>query len=393
MCVVLASACGGSVANSRVPDDGSSGGASMAPGVGDTTIGAKDGSTADVIVTQVSESCALLSDGTGKCWGYNAYGQIGISPRTPYSFTPVTVQGLSQAVRIDARGASPCALLGDGTVRCWGPNDVGELGNGMPPSLACECSWMPVAVVGLSEVLEIASSGGSACALLHDETVSCWGGGVGPQPVDGGTWESYTPVAIPGLSSVMELAGGDEHACARLVDGTVQCWGANDVGQLGDGTTIDRYTPVLVQSLSNVVQIAAGDRVSCARLGDGTVKCWGSNRCGSLGDGTTIDRSTPTPVSGLSGVAQVASGFNKSCALLAQGSVTCWGCGDGVTTEVAQRAAVAGLSDVALVSVGQHACALLRDGTVKCWGSNAYGALGDGTNVDSPVPVQVIDLP
>ena len=380
MCIALASACGGSIAS----------------GPGNTSSGGKDGgSAADLVVTQVSAggsgTCVLLSDGTVKCWGYNAQGQIGMDPSTPYSLTPVSVQGLSQAVRIDAIGGSPCALLQDGTVRCWGSNNVGQLGNDMPPNLPCQCSWMPVAVAGLSGVLGIAISGWSACALLGDKTVSCWGVGIGP-PADGGTW-SPTPVAVPDLSNVVEIAGGDDHACARLADGTVECWGTNDVGQLGDGTTIDRSTPVPVRGLSDVVQIADGDHVSCALLGDGTVKCWGGNRCGSLGDGTTIDRSTPVAVLGLSRVAQVATGDNTSCALLSEGTVKCWGCGDGVTTDVAPLAIVAALSDVESISLGGHACALLQDGTVKCWGSNSYGELGDGTRVNSPVPVTAQDLP
>jgi hypothetical protein len=74
-------------------------------------------------------TCALLSNGTARCWAYNTYGELGDGTTTQRT-TPVTVSGLSNAVAITAGGGHTCALLGDGTARCWGNNGNGQLGDG-----------------------------------------------------------------------------------------------------------------------------------------------------------------------------------------------------------------------------------------------------------------------
>src|SRR5262245_32278448 len=80
------------------------------------------------VVTGGRHSCALLSDGTARCWGYNFYGQLGDDSRVR-RLQPVTVSGLSNAATLAAGQDHTCALLSDGTGRCWGRNDSGQLGD------------------------------------------------------------------------------------------------------------------------------------------------------------------------------------------------------------------------------------------------------------------------
>jgi alpha-tubulin suppressor-like RCC1 family protein len=88
-------------------------------------------------------SCALIADGTARCWGNNSVGQLGNGTAT-HSYVPVAVTGMSDAAAITAGGAHSCAVLADGTARCWGNNSVGQLGDGSA------WSTVPVPVIGLS---------------------------------------------------------------------------------------------------------------------------------------------------------------------------------------------------------------------------------------------------
>jgi len=370
----------------------------IASGPSDSSGGASgtDDAGTSVIVKQVtvgrSISCALLSDGTVKCWGYNADGQIGIDHgclstsragncNPLWATSPVTVQGLSGAVRIDAGYDTVCAVLGDGTARCWGNNDGGKLGDGTTTDNAS-----PVMVQGLSNVAAVAAR--TSCALLEDGTVSCWGRG------------NLTPVVVQGLSGVLGVTGG-LHTCALLSEGTVACWGSNQYGELGDGTNIDRVTPVVVPGLSGVVEITGNGAHTCARLNEGTVRCWGANGYGQLGDGTNDDRSTPVTVQGLSDIIETSAGGQpaeygaQTCARLANRTLACWGSFRGpedLVPIVANGVVDSAVGIGAIDATGTHTCALLQDNTVMCWGDNLYGQLGNGTRTSSPTPVFVQGL-
>ncbi|MEI8255772.1 MAG: hypothetical protein WCJ30_08880, partial [Deltaproteobacteria bacterium] len=122
-----------------------------------------------------------------------------------------------------------------------------------------------------------AACDGHTCARMSDGTVRCWGFNGSGQLGDGTVIPRASPAAVPGLSSAASVAAGGGHTCAVLADATVRCWGANRYGQLGDGTTQDRPTPVAVRGLADVAALALGTEHSCARLRDGTVRCWGRN--------------------------------------------------------------------------------------------------------------------
>ena len=149
----------------------------------------------------------------------------------------------------------------------------------------------------LNNVMAVAAGRYHTCALLGDGTVRCWGANWYGQLGGGTLTEHSTPVTVSGLSGATAIAAGEHHTCALLDDGTVRCWGANWYGQLGDGTLTNRRTPVTVSLPLSATAVAAGRGHTCALLGDGTVRCWGNNYSGQLGDGTTDNSRTPVTVS------------------------------------------------------------------------------------------------
>src|SRR5439155_407764 len=283
-------------------------------------------------------ACMRLPDGTVQCWGRNNFGQLGNGDgNLADSSVPVAVRGLTTATRVVTGESHTCALLGDGTVQCWGVGDSGQRGDGTFNNI----STVPVAVVGLGNAVAVAvaARGYHSCALLGDGTVWCWGRNVDGQLGNGtrasvdcspGSCGSSTPVQVGGITGAAAGIAGGYHTCALLVDGTVQCWGRNAEGQLGDGTTTSSSTPVRVGGVTGAVAVSAGILHSCALLANGTVKCWGAvgNGFGQLGNGATAGSSTPVTVTG-TGVAWTSS--NGAVATIdAGGRAT--GLGAGTTT-------------------------------------------------------------
>ncbi len=348
-------------------------------------------------------TCAVLSNGTVRCWGYNAEGQLGdgTSGSGAYSATPVAVAGITDAVDLVAGESHTCAVLSNGTARCWGKNDFGQLGDG-----TTDDHPTPVAVVGLANVRQIDAGNHFNCATLTDGTLRCWGASTHGQLGEGTTAVvNPTPVAVPGLTGVLQVAAGAVHTCALLSGGTARCWGNNTWGYLGDGTTNASTAPVAVVGLTGARQLSANEGHTCAVLGDGTARCWGDNRDGELGDGTLTPRSSPVAVSGLTDARHVAAGRLHTCATRANGAVHCWGqnssmqLGDGTTLARRTPVAVVSLDESdprgagPVVAGEHHTCALRPDGTVRCWGAGAWGLLGDGVGFVSRIaPVTVVGL-
>jgi Raf kinase inhibitor-like YbhB/YbcL family protein len=282
-------------------------------------------------VTQIaagdSHTCGLLSTGGVKCWGYNGRGQIGDGTTTnrliPTALTTLT----SGVTQIAAGNDHTCALLSTGGVKCWGYNWSGQIGDGTD---RISNRSTPTALSTLtSGVTQIAAGCNHTCALLSTGAVKCWGDNLSGQLGDGTTTNRLIPTAISTLTSgVTQIAAGCIHTCALLSTGGVKCWGYNGFGEIGDGTTTNRLIPTALTTLtSGVTQITeGGGDHTCALLSTGGVKCWGRNDSGQIGDGTSTSRTTPTALTALtSGVTQISAGAFHTCARLSTGGVKCWG--------------------------------------------------------------------
>jgi alpha-tubulin suppressor-like RCC1 family protein len=192
---------------------------------------------------------------------------------------------------------------------------------------------------------------------------------------------------------------------AASLAGTVWAWGDNQYGELGNGTNTNSNIPVKVSLPSGVTinDIAAGDWHSLALASNGTVWAWGDNQYGELGNGTTTNSATPALVSLPSGVTitNIAGGYYDSLALASNGTVWAWGdnqygeLGNGTTTnnaipvQFSASSLPKGVTISNIAAGGVHSLALASNGTVWAWGYNGDGRLGNGTDTDSNIPVQV----
>ncbi len=174
-------------------------------------------------------SCAVLNDGTGRCWGNDGNGQLGNGQFATTSSTPTVVSGLSNAVDVVTGDDFACALISDGTVSCWGNNLFGQLGNGTNTS-----SQSPVQVSGVTGATRLFAGNRSACAIVANGNLRCWGWNVHGILANGTTNNSNVAVAATGVTGVTALSMGATHNCGVFASGAVSCWGAEQVGQLGN---------------------------------------------------------------------------------------------------------------------------------------------------------------
>ena len=376
-------------------------------------------------------SCAVMVNGTVKCWGHNNYGQLGNNTTTD-SLTPVPVSdidGLSldmTAVSVSSGFGQTCALMADGTVQCWGANRYGQLGDNSSGD-----SLVPVSVSGIdgltpgTTAVNVTTGNYHSCALMADGTVQCWGWNAMGQLGDSTNVNSDVPVVVTGIdglsaaTTAVSVSTGATHSCAPMASGIVRCWGDNNAGQLGDGSLISSSVPVSVSDItglapaSSSVSVTSGAVHSCALMADGTVQCWGSNWAGQLGNNSTLSSFVPTSVSDISGLSiastavSVTAGGAHSCAVMANGTVRCWGynddgqLGDNSTTgglvpvpvsDISGDSVSAATTAVGVSAGGAHSCAVLVNGTLQCWGSNGLGQLGNDPSTSSLVPVPVSSI-
>ena len=345
--------------------------------------GPNDDHLTEFIATGGQHTCALLKNKCIKCWGNNEHGQLGYSD-TSNNFGDANnemggnlapVGGLSFKVKTIATGeAHTCSVTSDDTVRCWGANDKGQLGQDSTADTFIEPDNIPDIDVHPEDPTKtqqendgflpkhVATGAKHTCVVLNNDCVKCWGGnqygqlGYGDTEDRGDGLDSNSQSEmganlppVGGMNfKVKAIATGDWHTCAIMNgDDSVQCWGLNDKGQLGTGSTTDiddatGLTSIDLGSNRTAKAIIAGSKHTCVTLDDDSMKCFGLNDKGQLGQGSTDDI----------GDANNEMGDNLKA----------------VPVENSRTVASAGAG-------GKNTCFVLDDGKVKCWGNNKHGQL------------------
>jgi len=369
---------------------------------------------------------------------------------------PVNLGANHTAVALVAGDYSTCARLDDSSTKCWGSNEYGQLGQhtdvtnqsvGDDPG---EMAALPAIDFGGNRfALELAAGEEFACARLDNDTVKCWGlntsgqlgqGSIQPLGVNAGDLAAASPIDLGTGLTPRGLALGHYHACALLQDSGganhVKCWGDNRWGQLGRGThgagknIGDNTNPDMGAALTDVdfgagrtaKQVYANGGHSCALLDNASVKCWGLNTWGQVGlnanmvaqvDQITCDPNSNTCIgdepnemgdtltAAVTGVARLTVGTRHNCVLLAAagGQVKCWGSnehgqlgiGNKVSSNLLIGDAVGEIANLAATPLkaptveevtagGFSTCVWNTDKTLNCWGWNYAGQLGHNTN-------------
>ena len=383
-----------------------------------------------------SHTCAILANGSLKCWGANSNGQLGLGDTANRgraagemgSSLPAVDLGTGRSAIAVATGTSAppaqghtCAILDNATVKCWGGNNVGQLGLGDiltrgdgPGEMGDNLPAVDLGTGRTAVAISVASQ--KSCALLDDGTIKCWGssdGGSSP----GQMGDNLARVPLGSGRTAQAISTSRYHTCAILDDHSLKCWGPNSVGELAQGDTTvrgasDSIPPINLGSGRTAVALSVGNSTSqtcqtCVLLDNCTVKCWGLNSSGQLGQGDIANRGDSLSEtgdglsaidlgSGRTAIAISASG-TTACAVLDNGSLKCWGSGtsgslgQGDTTTRGDGAGEMGDSLPAInlgsgrtaiaVTTGDGSpttCARLDNHGVKCWGSNTAGKLGLG---------------
>ena len=404
------------------------------------------------VSAQSAHTCALLSTGQVTCWGSNEKGQLGrdgaVVCAGGSSSVPAIVALPSRAIDIATGLAHTCAVLDDGTLRCWGRSDSGALGFWTPTfdvgrTPGCRstygCCAGDMAAVPATPLpagrhaVAVTAGTGHTCVLLDDASVRCFGEndrgqlGIGSAQATWSTTSGEQGSALPrvdiGLvggaaARVSKLVANTKQTCALLQDGQLKCWGDNTTAALGqpDGPAqigkspgdVAALTPVNLGTGASAHVVTMG--VATAVLADGRIKAWGAGTFGRLGNNSTVSLGqTPTTmgdvlpsvnfgpgsgtVVGMGTYEDLASnGSGSTCAIFASGKLKCWGgnlfgnlgyghvqnIGDDVaeTTTLLDVDLGAGRTATSVNVAYGHTCAILDNGALKCWGHNDLGELG-----------------
>ncbi len=365
-----------------------------------------------------AHTCALIENGRVRCWGLNSSGQLGynntenIGDNEDPSF-PGDVPLNAKATALSVGGTHACALLEDGTLRCWGENASGQLGYGNNEDIGDDEFPFSVNAIDIAAgILEVTTGRGHTCVRVGEGGVRCWGGNAFGQL----GYSNANPLAIPLVvdvaldAMVTMLSSNGDHNCALLEGGGLRCWGRNDKGQLGYGHTENigddedpdavGTVPLMPQGVPDgtpVIDLALGEGHSCVLYEGGDVLCWGDNFYGQIGQGTTTTigdnetLATLFPISLGGDATGLALGKHHSCATLEGGELKCWGrnlygqLGNGNIEHIGDDELPSSIDPVvlggtvtALTAGDYHTCVVIDSHDIFCWGFNDYGQLGYG---------------
>ncbi|MBU1241834.1 hypothetical protein KKD52_08940 [Myxococcota bacterium] len=333
--------------------------------------------------------CAIDVSSKAWCWGHGALGTLG-NGTSAASTIPSLTSGNYNFIQIPSGGDGHfCGLISGGTIRCWGRNDSGQIGDNSTINRN-----VPTLASSAYAFTQVASGYYHNCALTTSNNILCWGGNGDGQLGTANNTDYRVPTSINGFYTYSAVAAGGTHTCALDTAGKAWCWGYNGFGQLGNNSTTSATSRVAVNGTLVFSKIYAGGGVSCGITTGGATYCWGQGTYGQLGRGSTTNSSIPVLVSGSHAFERLALYGAHVCGITTAGALYCWGYNNvgqvGVGNLLNQTTPQRITSSLTYTNVGVGAyatCAVESAGGLWCWGENSNSQLGNGTTTDATTPV------
>jgi alpha-tubulin suppressor-like RCC1 family protein len=306
------------------------------------------------------------------------------SPETDPALTTTTTTSLA-FTQVSAGFNHTCGVASGYRAYCWGWNTYGQMGNG---EIRYDQRW-PSPVIGGLRFRQISAGTLHTCGVTSGYRAYCWG--------DGDPW----PTPVEGGHFFRQVSAGEEHTCGVTTDDQAYCWGDNTFGQLGNGTSdpsgARQQIPVPVIGGLRFRAVSTGDYHTCGVTPTNRAYCWGRDATGELGDGTSYDictwdrgdvpcRTSPSAVAGGYRLRQVDAGAHHTCGVTTDNRAFCWGTGEagaignGTQSNSPSPRKVSGALAFRSVSAGFiRSCGVTTSNQAFCWGYNAVGGIGDGT--------------
>jgi alpha-tubulin suppressor-like RCC1 family protein len=358
-------------------------------------------------------------------WGSDSYGVLGNGPTlTRNQLMPSPIAGgpgLTSWGGLSSGQYAACGVGSNGTGWCWGYDQWGNLGNG---SLGASESPTPVDSSGgrPARWLTIKSGGEFACGLATNGAAWCWGHGMNGRIGNGANSDQPSPAAVNTAggrpTAYFDIDVSSIHTCALAgapgsSSGAAWCWGNGVNGEAGNGSkTGNPSSPVAIITSGRPTaykDIEVGNAFSCGIDTGGAGWCWGTDRWGALGNGAGEQQTTaPGRIDTNSGRPatwrMLSGGWQHTCGIASNGTAWCWGMAEsnrlgtgvnyssGAVVWVPTPVATGGGRPSQWTSIsagGEQSCGIAADGSGWCWGNGGSGELGTGDTRSSNAPVEI----
>ena len=266
-------------------------------------VNGEQGRTQAKIVGGWNYFVALKSNGEVWTWGYNGYGQLGMSdkinrlkPTKTSIFDSKDENQKIYAIDVAAGAYHTVVLKSDGTVWTTGYNGYGQLGDGTTDN---QVDF--IKVEGIPEkVVAISANYYTSYALTENGNVYGWGYNYYGQLGNNSSSTAYVPVKMQKVSNIIQISAGQNYVTMLDADGTVWSVGYNGNGQFGLNNTNNYYLPQKMENeegtgvLKNIKKVSAGTIHTLALSEDGIAYAVGYNGYGQLGIGNNRSKYLPT---------------------------------------------------------------------------------------------------